>query len=80
MNDNIKQLLWYIAGSTTLFILTCFIPASTEEMGRLYISFLLITAGLLLGLVLKKQFSKMPWLLFFIPLLQMIIIFFLLAM
>lgn len=79
MNNRLKKVIWYVAGCLFLLLVTCFAPASTNEMNGLYIDFLLLTIGLALGLLLKEELGKRPWLFFLIPFLQVLVLFFLLA-
>jgi len=68
-----KVILSYCLGSVVWFAACCFIPASGDEMVILYLAFLYLTIGLAIGLFLRDIVYSKPWLLVFVPVLQLLL-------
>ena len=73
----IKMPVYYFLGSVVWFILINMMPIMTEMrslvMPMFYLSFFFLTIGLFIGILLKDLFHKKPWLLFFLPVLQVLV-------
>lgn len=67
-----KMIAWYVVGSVLWFFIFGFIMATSLLRAQIIVSFATLTAGLFVGLLMKAQFIKRPWLLVFVPILHLV--------
>lgn len=70
MKTPIKLIIWY---SIPAVILLGIIPATLDLFLMIIFNFATLTIGLAVGLLLKEQFLKRPWLIVFVPILYFIL-------
>ena len=68
-----RQVFYYLCGTVIAFVLLSAMPMMQPETNRVLLNYVILTAGLVLGCSSKKLFVKRPWLLFFVPILPLVL-------
>jgi len=62
-----RLFFYYLGGTLIWFLLLALMPATADLTNALMVNYLMLTAGVVCGLLGKTCFERRPWLLLFVP-------------
>lgn len=68
-----KLFFYYLGGTLIWFLLLALMPATGDLTNALMVNYLMLTAGVVFGLLGKTCIEKRPWLLLFVPGLPLVV-------